>query len=251
MDVISLIIPAFVAGFLTFLAPCTLPMVPAYLGFISGTSAQEAIGESTLRLRYRIFTNGLAFVLGFSSIFILFGVFAGFLGQLIPDFRAHLSTIGGVFVIVFGLFMLGVLRIPAFSREYRLQVHSPFVRGSHANAFALGAAFGTGWTPCIGPILGSILTLAATSSSALDGAFLLAVYALGLSVPFLLAAFALGTAEKTIARITPYLTWISRASGALLIVLGLFLATNSMPTLVAFMYRYVPFDHYDSLLKYF
>ena len=251
MESAGLIIPAFVAGLLTFLAPCTLPMVPAYLGFISGVSAEEALGESKSRLRYRIFFNGLAFVLGFSAVFILFGVFAGYLGHLFPEYRLWLSRIGGAFVILFGLFMLGILRVPAFSKEYRVNIKSPFAQGSYANAFALGAAFGTGWTPCIGPILGSILTLAATSSSAGSGALLLGVFAFGLSIPFLLVAAALGTAEKAITRITPYLNWISRASGALLVVLGFFLMANSMGTVIAFMYRLFSFINYDALLNYF
>lgn len=247
----SLIIPAFVAGLLTFLAPCTLPMVPAYLGFIAGTSAQEAQSKRNGRLRWRIFGNGLAFVIGFSAIFILFGVFAGFLGHLIPGYRLGLTRVGGAFVILFGLFMLGVFRIPFLSREYRLSIRLPFARGSYLNAFGLGAAFGTGWTPCIGPVLGSILTLAAASGTAYGGAALLGVFALGLSIPFLLAAIALGTAEKAIVAITPYLNMISRASGALLVVLGFFLITDSMSYLIGYLYGIFSFVHYDQLLNYF
>jgi len=250
METTALIVPAFAAGLLTFLAPCTLPMVPAYLGFISGASAQEALGGSA-RLRYRIFFNGLAFVLGFSVIFILFGVFAGYLGHLIPGYRLWLTRIGGAFVILFGLFMLGVFNLPLLSREYRMNVKTPFARGSYLNAFGLGAAFGTGWTPCIGPILGSILVLAGTEGTAGSGALLLGVFAFGLSIPFLLAAAALGTAEKAIQRITPYLNAVSMVSGILLVVLGFFLLTNSMGTVIAFMYRLFSFLHYDSLVNYF
>lgn len=228
MDAAALVIPAFVAGVLTFFAPCTLPMVPAYLGFISGASAQEALKESKVRLRYRIFFSGFAFVIGFSLVFILFGVFAGYLGHLIPDYRLWLMRVGGAFVILFGLFMLGVLRISWLSKDYRMNLRLPFARGSYLNAFVLGAAFGTGWTPCIGPILGSVLLLATTQGSVGSGALLLGVFAFGLSTPFLLVAAALGTAEKTIARIRPYLNMISRASGILLIVLGYLLLTGSM-----------------------
>lgn len=251
MEVTALIIPAFFAGLLAFLAPCTLPMVPAYLGFISGASAQEALGDTNGRLRSKIFFNGVAFVLGFSVIFVLFGVFAGYIGHFFPGYRLWLSRIGGAFVILFGLFMLGVFKMPFLSREYRAHIRSPFAQGSYANAFALGAAFGTGWTPCIGPILGSILLLATTQGSVGSGAFLLGVFAFGLSIPFLTVAAALGTAEKAIQRITPYLNWISRASGVLLIVLGFFLITNSMGTVIAFMYRLFSFFHYDALVNYF
>ena len=247
----SLIVPAFVAGLLTFLAPCTLPMVPAYLGFISGASAKEALGDTSGRLRSRIFFNGLAFVLGFSVIFMLFGVFAGFLGHLFPGYRLWLTRIGGGFVILFGLFMLGLFKIPLLSKEYRMNIKTPFARGSYLNAFGLGAAFGTGWTPCIGPILGSILLLATTEGSVVNGAALLGVFAFGLSIPFLLVALALGSAEKAIMRITPYLNIISRASGVLLVVLGYLLLTNSMGIVVGYMYQLLWFVNYDALLQYF
>lgn len=251
MEASALIVPAFVAGLFTFLAPCTLPMVPAYLGFISGASAREALGESNRRLRYRIFGNGLAFVLGFSAVFILFGVFAGFIGHLIPGYRLLLTRIGGAFVILFGLFMLGAFKLPLLSKEYRINMKLPFARGSYLNAFGLGAAFGTGWTPCIGPVLGSVLLLATTEGSVGSGALLLGVFAFGLAIPFLLVALALGSAEKAIQKITPYLNIVSRASGLLLIVLGYLLLTNSMNVVIGYMYQVFPFLHYDALLKYF
>jgi len=247
----SLIVPAFVAGLLTFLAPCTLPMVPAYLGFISGTSAQEALGNANGRLRRRIFLNGLAFVLGFSFIFILFGVFAGYLGHLIPEYRLWLTRIGGAFVITFGLFMLGVFKLPLLSGVHRMNIKLPLARGTYLNAFGLGAAFGTGWTPCIGPILGSILLLASTAGSAGSGAMLLGVFAFGLAIPFLLVAAALGSAEKTIMRITPHLDLVSRVSGALLVVLGLLLLTNNMTSFINHAYPLFSFLHYEALLRYF
>jgi len=250
MEHAALILPVFVAGLLTFLAPCTLPMVPAYLGFISGASAQEALGAPDARLRYRIFFNGLAFVLGFSAIFILFGVFAGFLGHLIPGYRLWLTRIGGAFVILFGLFMLDLLRLPALSREYRINVRPPFARGNYLNAFGLGAAFGTGWTPCVGPILGSVLLLATTQGEVGSGALLLGVFSFGLSIPFLLVALALGSAEKTIARITPYLNVVSKVSGGLLVVLGVLLITDNMSLLISHAYSFLSFLHYDALLQY-
>jgi cytochrome c-type biogenesis protein len=245
----ALILPAFVAGLLTFLAPCTFPMVPAYIGFLSGTSAQDA-AMANVRLRWRIFLNGLAFVLGFSVIFILFGVLAGYLGHLIPGYRLWLTRIGGAFVIAFGLFMLGVLRMPSLSREYKVHIKSPFARGSYGNAFALGAAFGTGWTPCIGPVLGSILLLATTQGSVVSGALLLGVFAFGLSIPFLLVAFALGSAEKWIVRITPYLGIVSSVSGLILVALGFLLITDNMSYLISHVYALFSFLHYDAILQY-
>ena len=235
MGVTTLIIPAFIAGLLTFLAPCTLPLVPAYLGFIGGTSATEAIEKPNSQLRYKIFFNGLTFVLGFSTVFVLFGVFAGYIGHFFPEYHLWVTRLGGIFVIFFGVFMLGVIKMTSLSKERRMSIPSPFARGSYANAFILGAVFSVGWTPCVGPILGSLLLLATTQGSVASGAFLLAVFALGLSLPFLLVAAALGSAQKVIIRITPYLNWVSRASGVLLIVLGVLLLTNSMGTLFAFL----------------
>ena len=154
-------------------------------------------------------------------------------------------------MILFGLFMLDLLRVPALSREYRPNIKMPFARGSYLNAFGLGAAFGTGWTPCVGPILGSILTLAAASSTAGSGALLLGVFSFGLSIPFLLVALALGSAEKTIARMTPYLGIVSRGSGILLIFLGAFLITDSMGLFIGYAYQALSFIHYDALFNYF
>ncbi|MBI2030645.1 sulfite exporter TauE/SafE family protein [Candidatus Kaiserbacteria bacterium] len=251
MEATVLILPAFIAGILTFLAPCTLPMVPAYLGFISGASAQEALGDTSGRLRRRIFFNGLAFVLGFSAVFILFGVFAGYLGHLIPGYRLLLTQIGGVFVIAFGLFMLGVFNLPFLSGVHRMNVTLPFARGSYLNAFGLGAAFGTGWTPCIGPILGSILLLATTEGSVGSGALLLGVFSFGLAIPFLLVAAALGSAEKKIQALVPYLGIVAKVSGTLLVVIGALLLTDNMSYLAGYMYKIFWFINYDALLAYF
>lgn len=250
MEPSALIVPAFIAGLFTFLAPCTLPMVPAYLGFLSGISAQEAAAAHSRRLRRRIFLGGLSFVLGFSTVFIVLGVFAGSVGMLFPGAHEWITRIGGVLVILFGLMMLGILNLSFLSREHR--VRFSVGKGSGMKrAFLLGAAFGTGWTPCIGPVLGAILTLAASSAGAAHGALLLGVFAFGLSIPFLVAALALGQAESFIQRATPYLGIVTRVSGALIVLLGLVLLFDAAAVLNAYLYNTFSFLNYGALLRFF
>ena len=240
----ALIIPAFVAGLLTFLAPCTLPLVPAYLSFISG-SAKDSTPS-----RKKVLMNGLFFVLGFSVVFILLGVFAGILGGLFFEARIWIARIGGVFVILFGLMMLNILRIPALMSEKRVHLTSPFERGTPLNSGIMGIVFGAGWTPCVGPVLGSVLLLAGTRATALGGALLLAVFSLGLAVPFLLAALGLSRAERTIARFDRFLHVSSAIGGIFLIVLGVLLLTDNMNLLVSYGYRALQFLHYDAIINY-
>ncbi|HEX9664211.1 MAG TPA: cytochrome c biogenesis protein CcdA, partial [Patescibacteria group bacterium] len=170
----SLAIPAFIAGLITFLAPCTLPLVPAYLGFISGVSIED-LGdpEKIKKVRGKIFLNGLFFVIGFSAIFVMFGVAAGLIGTLFGAYRIWLARLGGIFVIIFGLFMLNVVKLPFLSKEVKVRIPSIFKKGKILNSFILGTVFGFGWTPCVGPILGSVLLLASSSATAFQGALML------------------------------------------------------------------------------
>lgn len=196
---IGFIFSAFTAGVLMFLAPCTLPLVPAYLGFISGVSTKELEDKDKgAAVRKRVFFNGLFFVLGFSVIFILFGVFAGIFGGSIGDFRIWLGRIGGVLVVLFGLSMLGIFKLPFFSRGAAFRIPAFLQVGKFSSSFIIGAAFAFGWTPCVGPILASILLLASTKASALMGGLLLAIFSLGLAVPFILISLAMGSAAKKI-----------------------------------------------------
>ncbi len=197
----SLILPAFIAGLITFLAPCTLPLVPAYLGFISGVAPEDLQHPASVRgARQRIFLNGLFFVFGFMFVFILFGTLAGFLGSAFVPARLWLARLGGFFVIFFGLMMLGTFRLPALSKEYRPTPHRLFSRGTPASSLAIGGAFAFGWSPCVGPILGSILLFAGTTGTAVEGAFLLAIFSLGLAIPFLLVALGVSSASQAINR---------------------------------------------------
>lgn len=247
----SLIIPAFIAGILTFLAPCTLPLVPAYLGFISGVSAKDLQDPLTAKsAKRKIFLNGALFIIGFSAIFIILGTVAGFFGQLLFGYRVWLSRIGGIFVILFGLFMLNVLKIPFLSKEVQIKTPALFQKANPLNSLILGSTFGLGWTPCVGPILGSILTLAAASTTALQGAFLLAVFSLGLAVPFLVIAAGFGSASTHIAKLGKFLNIVSIIGGLFLIFLGILLLTNKLGIWIAYFYQWFNFINYDRLLDY-
>ncbi|MDP2696142.1 MAG: cytochrome c biogenesis protein CcdA [bacterium] len=247
----SLIIPAFIAGLLTFLAPCTLPLVPGYLGFISGVSTQDLQDpEKAKSAKKKVILNGLFFIIGFSVIFILLGTIAGSFGGLLFKYRIWLSRIGGIFVIVFGLFMLNIVKIPFLTRELHIKTPKLFQRGRASNSFILGLAFGAGWTPCVGPILGAILTLAATGTTAIQGGFLLAVFSFGLAIPFFIIAVGFGSAANRIAKFGKYLNIISIVGGLFLIFLGILLLTDNLGVWIGYFFNLFGFINYDSLLDY-
>lgn len=241
----SLIIPAFVAGLLTFLAPCTFPLVPAYLGFISGVSSEDKTG-----VRRKVFLNGWAYVLGFSLVFILFGSAFGFLGANLGPYRLGLTKIAGVFVILFGLVMLNVIRLPFLERARQIKLPFGLERGRPTTSFLLGSAFAFGWTPCVGPVLGSILLLASTSTTAIQGAGLLAVFSAGLAVPFLAVAWAWGSAQEYIEKLSKYLWIFSVVGGLILIGLGILLLTNRFSLMIQWGYRLFDFINYERIIDY-
>lgn len=251
---IGFIISAFFAGLLTFLAPCTLPLVPGYLGFISGVSTKDLENfsdpQKAKHARRKIMRNGVAFILGFSVVFILFGALAGFLGQQLATYQIWLSRVGGIFVILFGLFMLGVFNLPFLNLEKKVKIPKFLHIGKPSSSFAIGSVFAVGWTPCVGPILGAILTLAATSSTALQGAFLLGVFSLGLAVPFIATAFAFTSMTRYVKHVAKYLGFVSKLGGIFLILLGVLLLTNNFFLLVQYGYEFFDFINYDALLNY-
>ncbi|MBP0480967.1 cytochrome c biogenesis CcdA family protein [Sagittula salina] len=213
---------ALVAGIVSFLSPCVLPIVPPYLAFMSGVSMGE-MQEG--RARGRVALAALFFVLGLSTVFVLLGFTASWLGSFFLQNQVLLGRIAGVLVIVFGLHFLGVFRIGFLDREARMDAGD--AGGSAFGAYLLGLAFAFGWTPCIGPQLGAILSLAATESSVARGTALLGVYAAGLGIPFLLAALFLSRAMGLMNRMKRHMRMIERVMGALLIVVGLALVTGA------------------------
>jgi cytochrome c-type biogenesis protein len=248
---IALIIPAFIAGILTFLAPCTFPLVPGYLAFISGVSIKDLEDPLKLKLvRKKIFLNGILFIIGFSLVFILFGTIFGLGGAILAKYRIWLSRIGGVFVIFFGLFMIGVLKLPFLDTQkniFKIKILKP---GNPASSFIFGTTFAFGWSPCVGPILGSILTLAASSTTVSQGAFLLLVFSLGLAIPFLLVAAFISLTSNYILKLSKYFNMISIIGGVFLIFLGILLLLNKLSIWVIYFYKWFNFIHYEKLINY-
>lgn len=251
-DAASLIVPAFIAGLLTFLAPCTLPLVPGYLGFISGVSLQDLSDPQKARkARLKIFYNGLLYVVGFSLIFILLGTLFGLGGAALIKHRLWLSRIGGIFVIFFGLYMLGVFKLPFFLTVERHVISDSWIKpGKPLSSLVFGMAFAFGWTPCVGPILGSVLLLASSTATVGQGAFLLAVFSLGLAVPFLLAALGIGRASQYLSKLGRLMRGISLIGGIFLIFLGILLLTDKFGFWLSCAYRLFDFLDYDRLLDY-
>lgn len=216
---------AMLAGLLSFLSPCVLPLFPSYLSFIAGMSFEELqAGATDARTRRSILGNSLAFVLGFTLVFVALGAGATVAGQLLFRYQGLLRTIGGAVVIAMGLSIAGWLRLPFLMREWRL---TPTRRpAGYAGAFLVGIAFAAGWTPCIGPILGAILTMAAVAESAGTGVLLLVAYSLGLAVPFLACALAIRRFVSLFDRSKRWLPLVRTISGLVLIALGALLLTE-------------------------
>ncbi len=214
---------ALLAGVISFLSPCVLPIVPPYLAFMSGMSMTEMQAGGSAR--WRVGITALFFVLGLSTVFILLGFTASAFGMFFLQNQVLLARISGVVVIIFGLHFLDIFRIPFLDREARMETGE--AGGSAFGAYILGLAFAFGWTPCIGPQLGAILSLAATEASVARGTTLLAVYALGLGIPFLLAALFLSRAMGVMNRIKPYMGLIEKVMGGLLVAVGLALVTGA------------------------
>ncbi len=222
---------AFAAGVLSFLSPCVLPLVPTYLAYVGGSGAAK---------RALLLRNALLFVLGFSLVFIAMGASASLLGGLLREYRGVLMVLGGVLVMAFGLVMLGVIRLPFLYRDTRRPLGEEAKPQTPWGAIALGSAFAFAWTPCIGPVLGGILTMAGASGTLSTGVGLLAVYSLGLAVPFLLAALALDPFLRVSRGLRPYLPWVERVAGALLLIVGLMMITGTFTALNQLLLRLTP-----------
>jgi len=230
---------AFAAGILGFLSPCIVPLVPGYLSFVSGLSLAEMDPAERRRHLSTILGTTAVFVLGFASIFTALGASATVLGAFILTNRELLSRVGGVLIILLGLSVLGVIKIPGFYRERRFQV-TRRPRGM-LGAFPVGMAFGFAWTPCVGPVLAAILTVAATSQSTLGGAGLLLAYSLGLGVPFLITAVLVTTAFDGFAWLRRHGRAVEMVSGGFLVVMGAALMFDLVFQLNAWIFRLFPF----------
>ena len=213
------------AGLLSFLSPCVLPLVPPYLTFIAGTTIEELSSEGESAARRDVALAGLLFVAGFSTVFVTLGATASVFGQVIRQYSDTLALVAGLLIIVMGLHFLGLFRVAMFYREKRVQVEKPV---GPWGAYVMGLAFAFGWTPCIGPLLAAILTVAGSEDTVVQGAALLAVYSAGLGVPFIAAALAIEPFFKFIKRFSKHFATVEKAMGVLLVATGIGFLTGSM-----------------------
>jgi cytochrome c-type biogenesis protein len=227
------ILIAFSAGLLSFLSPCVLPLIPSYVTFITGLSLDDVQNARRTAL-----VHGTLFVLGFTLIFLAMGAGATMLGQALLRHREWISRVGGVIIIIFGLYLLGVLNIGFLSRERRFHVADKPV--GYFGTVVVGIAFGAGWTPCLGPILGSILVYTSSQADLARGMWLLLAYSLGLAVPFLLSAVAIERFSAFFQRMRKQMVWVSRVSGAVLIGIGVLLVTNYFTVLASWLTTITP-----------
>jgi cytochrome c-type biogenesis protein len=229
-------IGAFLGGVLSFLSPCVLPLIPSYVSFITGISFEDFKTGDKKRIRRLTLINSSSFIAGFSTVFILLGVFSSYMNYLLTRsfslFGAEITVyqIGGAVIIFFGLYVMGILKLNFLSRDKRVHLQSR--PKGHMGAFIIGITFGAGWTPCIGPILGAILVIAGTSGSAMYGFKLLTVYSLGLAIPFLATSLAINTFLSHFKAIHKYMRIIMFLSGLLLIAFGIILLTEKMHLLL-------------------
>jgi cytochrome c-type biogenesis protein len=220
------LLAALIAGLVSFLSPCVLPLVPPYLVFLTGTSLERfADREPEVQVRRETVLAALLFVAGFSTVFVALGASASVIGSLLRAYSEPLSIIAGVVIIVMGLHFLGITPIAFLHRQKRLEVGTPV---GLWGAYVIGLAFAFGWTPCIGPILAAILAVAASEQTVAKGAGLLAVYSLGLGIPFIVAAFAVEPFAGFLARFKNYLHRVEQAMGALLVLTGIAFLTGTI-----------------------
>jgi len=228
---------AFLAGLVSFVSPCVLPLVPAYLSLLTGESLENLKAEASAAARMHTLLHAVAFVSGFSLVFIALGLSASAIGGLLDANRTLIAQIGGVLVVILGLQMMGMLRIPWLMMDKRAHL-----RGGRRTMWMsglVGMAFAAGWSPCIGPILAGILAIAAQERSP-EAGLLLAFYSLGLALPFLLVALAIGWILPLLDRIKPALPAVEFAAGAFLIVVGLVLVNNAFLNVAGWFYQFVP-----------
>jgi cytochrome c-type biogenesis protein len=233
---------AFLAGLASFLSPCVFSLVPAYVSYLGGRAAKQVDtdgAENMVSNRWLTFSHGLAFVLGFSAVFVILGVAVSAAGGILYDVRYYLAKIGGVVVIILGLHMMGVLRVPFL--EYDVRVHdAPSRKWGYLSSALLGVFFSAGWSPCVGPVLGAILTLAINGGSVVLGAKLLSAYSAGLAVPFLVAALGIGWVTTALRKYNKVMHYVEIAMGIVLVIVGVMLFAGVFELIARYGY-YVNF----------
>ncbi len=230
------ILTAFLAGLVSFVSPCVLPLVPSYLSFLTGTSLEDLKSETTSKAKGRVIAHALAFISGFTVVFIAIGLSASAIGGVFTDHKRLVEILGGVVIIVLGLQMLGVLKIPALMMDKRF--HLVPRKQSYWVSFLVGLGFAAGWSPCIGPILSAIILLASQEKLP-QATFMLFCYSMGLAIPFLITAAAITQSLGALNRIKRFLPAIEATSGAILVVTGFVVATDQFTRVTGFVYQYV------------
>ncbi len=230
---------AFAAGIFSFLSPCVLPLIPSYLSFVSGVSVEEMRSDQAhARVRLRVVLNSLAFIVGFSIVFVSFGASASFLGSLLMEHRSAIRIAGGLLVTLVGFYLVGAIKVAAL--EQYLQFNLKDKPAGYLGSVLVGITFAVAWTPCVGPILGATLALASTEGEVSRGIFLLTSYASGLAVPFFLSALAINSFLQFTQKLRRYIQAIHVVGGALLIVVGILLMTDYMTFLNIYVLRFTP-----------
>jgi cytochrome c-type biogenesis protein len=233
---ISLFI-AFAAGLLSFVSPCVLPLVPSYITYITGLTLEELTTQTERKgVRAIIIANSLLFIAGFSIVFIAFGASASLVGQLLVTYQDFIRKLGGVLIVVFGLYVMGILKIKFLMAEKR--VHLKSRPAGYVGSVLVGVAFAAGWTPCVGPILGTILVYASTTDSMLTGVELLSSYSLGIGLPLFITALAVDSFLNYFKKVRAYMYGISVASGIFLVLVGVLIYTNSLTLLTGVLERH-------------
>ncbi len=228
---------AFSAGLLSFVSPCVLPLVPSFVTYITGLTFEDITSsKDRARVRFITITNSLTFIAGFTTVFVLFGGSATYIGKILLTYQDIVQKVGGVLIVLFGLYIMGVLKLDFLTSEKKIHIeHKP---AGYFGSFVVGMAFAAGWTPCVGPILGSILLYASTTGSVAKGMGLLAVYSLGLGLPLFISSLAINSFISTFKVITKYMRWITITSGSFLIIIGVMIFTNSFTLLTAWFQQH-------------
>lgn len=230
---------ALIAGLLSFISPCVLPIVPPYLAYIAGVSFSEIGGEGIASAtRRRVFFSSIFFVAGFTTVFVALGATASIVGQSVARYFDVLSVIAGVLIIIMGVHFLGLVRIPLLYREARIDAGAR--EAGYLSAFVMGLAFAFGWTPCVGPVLAAILFVAGAEDTAARGALLLAVYSLGIGIPFVLAAFFASRFLGVAARFKKHMHAVEIAMGILLVITGMLFVTGQMSRIAQWLIETFP-----------
>lgn len=231
------LLAAFSAGLLSFVSPCVLPLVPSYISYITGLSVEQLVDASAReKFKKSIVLNSLSFIAGFSAVFVAFGASASLLGQVLIAYQDYIRRIGGILIVIFGLYLVGILNLNFLKTEHRYQFRARPV--GYAGSFLVGVAFAAGWTPCVGPVLGAILLYASTTDSLMNGVVLLTCYSLGLGLPLFLTALGVDRFLAYFKGVRAYLWGVSTVSGILLIVVGVLIYANSLTMVTGFLERY-------------